>query len=171
MVYEPAMVILSGLPGSGKTTFAQALVARNGATHLESDAIRRELFSVPAYLPAEHARVFRTIESRAARAIADGQDVIIDATNLVAGERLRFVRAAEAKDANIVFVRLTAPEEVLRERLAAPRAGWSQADLSVYERMRDRPRPFRTPCVVIDTRFHIGPSVDLVARLMHDRSE
>ena len=37
---QPALFLLSGLPGAGKTTFAQQLCSRTGAEHVESDAIR-----------------------------------------------------------------------------------------------------------------------------------
>ena len=43
MTREAAMLILSGLPGTGKTTFAVALAARAPVVHLESDAIRRDV--------------------------------------------------------------------------------------------------------------------------------
>jgi predicted kinase len=66
----------------------------------------------------------------------------------------------------VVAVRLTAPEDTLRERLSKPRQGWSEADVAVYERMRERPRPFTIPVVVVDTRFDTGPSVDLAITLV-----
>ena len=165
------MLILSGLPGTGKTTFAVALAARAPVVHLESDAIRRELFSVPAYAPAEHARVFRTLEGRAARALAAGRGVIVDATNLVSNERRRFVRIAEAANATIVLVRFTAPEAVIRDRLAVPRVGYSQADVHVYDMMRARANSLRSAAVVIDSRFDFSSSLDLVLHLMHDQEE
>ena len=165
------MVILSGLPGTGKTTFAMALAARTPLVHLESDAVRRELFAAPAYVPSEHARVFQTVESRAAKALAAGSDVVVDATNLVANERRRFVRVTEAANATLVLVRFTAPEDVIQQRLSTPRVGWSQADIRVYERMRGRAQPMGSPCVVVDSCFDFGPSLDLVLELMHDREE
>ena len=167
----PAMLILSGLPGTGKTTFALALAAHTPVVHLESDAIRRALFSVPAYVPAEHARVFRTLEAHGAKALAGGQDVIVDATNLAANERRRFVRIAEAANAMVVLVRFTAPEVVIRERLTVPREGSSQADFRVYEMMRARANSLRSAAVVVDSRFDLSPSLDLVLLLMHDQEE
>jgi predicted kinase len=160
------LVLLSGLPGAGKTTFAQALTARIPAEHIESDAIRRSLFPAPRYLPAEHRRVFNAVERQAAAAITAGRVPIVDATNLTRRDRARFVRLADRTGARLVSVRLTATDAVLRERLSLPRTGFSEAGVAVYEGMRGRPQSFPTPVVTVDTRFALETSLTLVVRLL-----
>jgi predicted kinase len=163
---QPVLILLSGLPGSGKTTFAHALLDVLPAIHIESDAIRRQLVSNPRYVPAENAAVFGRVESFARKALVRGQHVIIDATNLTARDRRRFVHLAAREAGQLICVRLTAPEATIGERLSRPRTGFSQATLAVYEEMRSCPRPFTTPVVVVDTRFPLGPSISLVGRLV-----
>ncbi|MCC7363454.1 MAG: ATP-binding protein [Dehalococcoidia bacterium] len=163
---EAVLFLLSGLPGTGKTTFARALGAATGALHLESDAVRRELFPEPRYEPPEHARVFGAIHARAATALSAGRNVIVDATNLFERDRRRFVRLADRGAADMVAVRLVAPEATVRERLSRPRDGWSQADEAVFDLMRRRPQPFNVPVVVIDSRYPTAASVALVLALL-----
>jgi len=160
-----ALILLSGLPGSGKTTFARLLRERLGAHHVESDAIRRELFAEPKYESAEHTRVFGLVERRAAAALEAGEPAIVDATNLTNRDRKRFVRLAHRAGVPLVAVRIVAPEATIRERLAQPREGWSEANERVFELMRDRPQPFRQPAVVVDTRFDLEASLELVCAL------
>ncbi len=162
-----ALILLSGLPGTGKTTFARALTERLEVVHVESDAIRRGLAAEPTYSPRESGLVFARVEAEARRALVEGRHVIIDATNLTNRDRRRFVRLASETDAMLVAVRLTAPEEVVRERLAGPRDGHSQADLGVYEAMKSRPQPFAFPAIVVDTRWGLEPAIDLVVRMIH----
>ena len=162
----PALVLLSGLPGAGKTTFAAALLAASPAVHLESDAIRRRFVPTPRYTRAEHAAVFGRLETLAGEALAGGHLVVVDATNLTPHDRRRFFQLAQRHAVPVVAARLTAPLETLRARLSQPREGWSQAGPDVLQLMQRRPRPFTVPVVVVDSRYDIAPSVHLVLRLV-----
>jgi predicted kinase len=162
------LVLLSGMPGAGKTTFARALAARLPHVHIESDAIRRALFAKPGYAPTEHARVFAAAERRAVAALRKGETVVLDATNLTTKDRRRFLRLAARTAGPLVAVRIVAPEATIRGRLAQPREGWSQADIRVYEMMVGRAQGFSVPVVVVDSRYPLGPSIELVTRLLED---
>ena len=164
-----ALVLLSGLPASGKTTFAEALAPRIRARVLESDRVRRELFPRERrYTRAEHARVFAAVRERAAAALAGGRPAIVDATNLRARDRRGFVELARRHGARLVAVRLTAPDAVLRQRLSAPRAGVSEASVAVYERMVGREDPFAYPCIHVDSRWPLEPSLALAEALCRE---
>ena len=161
----PTLILLSGLPGSGKTTFAAQLAPRLDACVLESDLVRRELFPKRRYTHKESGAVFAEVRKRAEEALEQGRDVIIDATNLRERERRGFLELAERQGAPVVAVRLTAPDAVVRERLSGPREGASEANIGVYNRMRGEEEPFRAPCVQVDSRYCVEASVALAAAL------
>ena len=164
----PALVLLSGLPGTGKTTFAHALLAAIRCIHIESDAVRRGMFATPRYSAWENGAVFAEVERRATAALTAGHVAVVDATNLARRDRTRFLRLATKTGSRLVCVRVTAPEDVIRARLAAPRDGYSQADQRVYELMRGKAQAFRSPVVVVDTRYDIGRSIELTQRLLKE---
>ena len=163
---KPAIVLLSGLPGTGKTTFAAALAPTIGAAVVESDAVRRGLVPRPDYSRAESARVFDLVEQRVRQALAEKRPAIVDATNVAARDRERFVNIAASLPCALVAVRLTAPDSVIRERLANPREGYSEATVAIYEMMLGRQEPFDIPTVVIDTSHDTSHALALVASLL-----
>ena len=81
-VVRPPFVVVSGLPGTGKSYFCAKLAERLPFVILESDALRKALFSPPSYSPEERARLFRALHLLIERLLKGGIPLILDATNL-----------------------------------------------------------------------------------------
>ena len=107
-----SIVLLVGLPGSGKSTWA----ARQGATAISSDAIR-ELLADDATDQSIHARVFSTIRYLLRQRLAIGRPVTyIDATHLTPAERRPYARIAEWYGCDLEAVFFDVPVSVCIER-------------------------------------------------------
>ena len=157
-----ALIVLMGYPGVGKSHCARLLAARLGAAQVASDQLRTRLFIAPTYSDEENGAVFRCVDGLVDGLLADGHRVIVDATNLLARYRGASVGAAKRRQAPIVFVRITADDGAIRERLARRRDAradddHSDADEGVYDRMRER--PFEPPA---DGHLELvnGPDLD-----------
>ena len=93
------LVLIGGLPATGKSVIAGALADRLGFTVLGSDRVRKELAGVDPgaqsaagygggiYAPPWTERTYRELISRAARLLAMGESVILDASWLSARQR------------------------------------------------------------------------------------
>jgi len=82
---RPTFTMLVGIPGCGKTSFAEEL--KNETTvHLSSDAIRKELWG-DENCQDDHNRVFNLMHERTLYALRNGYDVIYDATNITRKSR------------------------------------------------------------------------------------
>lgn len=77
---RPLHHCLVGLPGSGKSTFAQLLQRLTGAMVISTDRIRGDLYGDPE-IQGEWATVETQVLTRYREAIAQGKGVIYDATN------------------------------------------------------------------------------------------
>ena len=88
--------------------------------------------------------------------------VILDATNLSEKFREHLYSIADHLDIRLILVRVEAPPELVRERLAArqddPEAA-SDADWSVYQRMKDTAERIHRNHYVVDTSGDITPVV------------
>lgn len=74
------LILLCGIPGSGKTTIGRATGARLGRrVHVETDAIRAMVGSAE-YSSDESRFVYAAATSVAEEALGHGYDVILDAT-------------------------------------------------------------------------------------------
>lgn len=169
---RPALVVISGLPGSGKSTVAHELCRRVPALVLQSDRLRKLLVPVPQYTPEESARLFGAIHAALERLLAAGIPAILDATTLTQREREPLAAIAARTGARLVLVWVEASEREVRRRLAGRLAGVRTAyDLSdageqVYELMRARVEPIRGRHVRINTDRDIPAAVEALARMI-----
>lgn len=168
---RPALVVLMGYPGVGKSYCARLLAGRLGAAQVASDQLRSRLFIAPSYAEEESAVVFKCVEALVARLLGEGQRVIVDATNLLARYRAGSVDAGRRRGVPIVFVLVESDEAAIRERLAVRRVArapddHSEADERVYERLRQR--PFEPPAEGY-LELRNGPDVEAeVARVARE---
>jgi predicted kinase len=114
----PRLVLVGGLPGTGKTTLAAALAARTGARVLSSDVLRAERGPRPdRYAPAQVQAVYDALLARAAGLLARGEHVVLDATWLDPDRRAEAARTAERAGAALVPLRCSAPLPVAEARV------------------------------------------------------
>ena len=112
---RPTLIILCGIPGSGKSTYAKNYLERNSNTiHLSSDAIRKELYG-DENIQGNPGDIFTLMQKRAIEALNNGRDVIYDATNVTRKDRAGII-AACPKFAKIECHIIWAPIEICIKR-------------------------------------------------------
>jgi aminoglycoside phosphotransferase family enzyme/predicted kinase len=148
---RPIMIMMCGLPGSGKSTAAGAIARPFEAVVLRSDVIRKELAGVPLrrlaaheqppnlYEPEFSRQTYEEMLRRADAALKAGRTVVLDAMFSQAAHRRAFIHLAAALDASVLIVELEADDQTIRQRMLARKgvAGEvSDADWTVYQQAR-----------------------------------
>jgi predicted kinase len=166
---RPSLIVVSGLPGTGKSHFCRRLAERLPFLVLEGDALRKHLFTTPTYSAAESAHLFRTVHHLIEGLLRKGIPIILDATNLSERHRERLYNIAERLNARLVLVRVEAPPELVQKRLKArpkhsQREDNSDADWTVYQKMKSTVERINRNHFVVDTSRDITPALDKIVR-------
>lgn len=109
---RPRIVVLVGLPGSGKSTYLE----RQGVTALSSDAVRVLLADDPTDQTI-HRRVFAVLRYLLRHRLEIGRPVTyVDATHLTPWERRPYIRLGQLYGCAVEALFFDVPVEVCRER-------------------------------------------------------
>lgn len=144
---RPALVLTSGLPGSGKSRIAADLEGSGGFTRIISDVVRKELaglnptqsakteFGGGIYTSEWNEKTYAECLARAEKALFEGKRVVVDASFREESNRRRFLALAGDYGVPAVIFHRTAPESVVRERLSRRGANSiSDADWEVHRK-------------------------------------
>lgn len=154
VVARPRLVVLAGLPASGKSTLARALGASTGISVLESDAVRKHLLPNPRLDNREHRAVFNVIERCALHLLQLHSSVLVDAMSLRDTERGVHYRLAARAGVNLTLVWVEVPEPV-SPRPAARRPGrWATLGRHRRGLPVDEGRHAAATCAVYPRRWH-----------------
>jgi uncharacterized protein len=140
---EVRLVLVGGLPGTGKSTVSDALAGELGMVALSSDRVRKELHGLaphqPAaapyqqglYSPEATERTYAELLTRAARCLGQGESVVLDASWTRDTHRAAAAELARGTHAELVALQCTAPPEVIAQRLRERAGSISDADEAI----------------------------------------
>ncbi|MBN9668993.1 AAA family ATPase [Roseibium aggregatum] len=143
---RPQLVAIGGLSGTGKTTLAYALAPEigraPGARVLRTDVMRKRLLNIPetqsappeAYTPEASDKVYDKLDETIQWVLAAGHSAVFDAVFARESERQQIGSVAARVEADFTGLWLSAPERVLKDRVAARRGDASDATIDVVEK-------------------------------------
>jgi uncharacterized protein len=156
------LVLVGGLPGTGKSALAGAVADRLGLAVLSSDRIRKELAGRPAeasapapyesgiYCAEWTERIYAELLHRATVLLAHGESVVADASFISARHRVAAATAAAGVSADLVQLRCAASPELAAQRMRTRTGGVSDADPAIARQMGAMADPW-PDAMVIDT--------------------
>lgn len=148
----PALILMCGLPASGKSWAARQIAAPFEACLFRSDTVRKRLAGIPPthhagedfqqgiYTPEWTQDTYRAILEEAGEALREGRSVVVDAMFGKADQRAPFIGLARSMSVPFVLVHVEVSEETTRRRMAdraKDSREVSDADWDIYLKARE----------------------------------
>ena len=146
---EPLLLVLSGLPGSGKSALARRLAPRLGAAWLRIDTIEQSLRDLCGVKVEGYELAYRL----AADQLRAGTSVVADSVNPIGLTRRAWHAVAESQGRKVVDVEICCSDEVEHRRRVEGRVAevaglrqptWAEVRARDYE-------PWTDPVIRVDT--------------------
>lgn len=129
---NPILIIVFGLPGTGKTTFATELAKELTIVHLNTDMIRHKLGKSAQYDTQTKSLIYREMLMLTELQLKKGNSVIVDGTFYKKSLREQYENLANIYAAEVKRIEMRAAEAIVLERLSEERR-YSEADQTVYQ--------------------------------------
>jgi aminoglycoside phosphotransferase family enzyme/predicted kinase len=141
---RPCLILIGGLPGTGKSTLAKALETLAGFSVIRTDLVRRELaeaagrkrqagnYGAGIYSEEFTEETYRECVRRAEAGLFEGQRIVIDATFRTEAWRSRFLGLALRWGVPGLFLVCQADPALIKRRLDHRQNDASEADWAIY---------------------------------------
>jgi uncharacterized protein len=153
-IADVRLVLVGGLPGTGKTTVAHELADRFGAVVLSSDRIRKEQadrdpeqrtaagFREGLYTPERTDALYAELLHRAGELLGRGESVVLDASWTGAAHRERAAELGRRTSSTLVQLRCHADAGTADQRILARVGGPSDATAAIAGAMAREADPW-----------------------------
>ena len=143
------VVIVFGLPGSGKSYFASRLARLINAEYINSDSVRRTFPDKKTYSLNEKILVYYKMLKRMKEMIKENRNLVLDATFYKSDIRKKFINEVKPNE-KIAFIEVRAKETVITERLKKIRTD-SEADFEVYKKIKNEMEPLNQDHLILQS--------------------
>ncbi|MFO7657816.1 MAG: ATP-binding protein [Bacteroidales bacterium] len=129
------ILILFGLPATGKSFLSKKAAKEFDAVHLNTDIIRKELNLKGKYDEHSKQKVYDHMLKQMVYHAQKNWHVIVDGTFQKKQHRKQFLQKARELNQKLHFVEMRAKEDTIKERMKSDRKH-SEADFNVYQNMK-----------------------------------
>lgn len=129
------IMILFGLPGTGKSYLARQLAADTRALYLNTDVIRDKMNKRGAYDDKTRHEVYERMLEEINRSSAKEKMVIVDGTFNSKIFRYMFNKRSWELERYLYYIEMKTAEDEVKKRMEDDRS-YSEADYSVYEKLK-----------------------------------
>lgn len=143
------IVIVFGLPGTGKSYFAFRFAAMIKAAYINSDRVRKKLFVSRTYSIKEKLSVYYEMLKQMKEVVKQNKNLVLDATFYNNDIRKLFLDEAEGAG-KIFFIEVKAEESVIRKRIEEKRVD-SEADFEVYKKVKEQWEPLHEGHLILQS--------------------
>jgi len=158
----PLVIVLAGLPGTGKSTLARKLARRYNLEHISTDSVRKRIFrdvrrntfGRGSYSNRQRMIVYDTIYYVLYTLLKNGVGCVLDGTFYQERLRSKVGRICARFDAMFVLVIVDCPDDIIskrfKEREKRTRRTLSDANSQIYEKFKKLFEPTRLPHIKVN---------------------
>ncbi len=171
---QPLVILLAGLPRTGKSTLSRRIARKYGLEHISTDSVRKRIFrgvrqdefGKGSYTEDRRIVVYDTIYYMSYTLLRHGIGCVLDGTFYKEYLRQKVQRIADRFGAKFVLIEITCPDKLVKKRLQdkkrVGRMTLSDADLNVYYTFKKLYEPIKMPHIKIDMAQDYDKIMELV---------
>jgi predicted kinase len=167
------LIIICGLPGSGKSSLARKLKTQLPAAYLNSDIVRKQIFKKPQYTPEEKKQVYDEVVNQAEKMLLKKKNVIVDATFYTKKYRQLVVGTARDTGSRYCILLCKLPEDITKSRLEMrekSQRAVSDANYEIYLKLKEKFEPIEGDFLEIDCSMPIKKQVEIASTYIGEKS-
>ncbi|MFO7935370.1 MAG: ATP-binding protein [Bacteroidales bacterium] len=129
------IVMVYGLPGTGKSYFSRRLAPELDAVYLNTDIVRKEMGIQGQYDEKSKQRVYDRLLQQMTDHVSKKKNVILDGTFHKKSARDPFIRRSKEMEVDLFLIEIKAGDRTVRRRMQTERE-YSEADYKVYQQIK-----------------------------------
>ena len=141
---QTMVIIVMGLPGSGKSFFAEQLASGINAEYISTDRLRKTMISNRTYSQEEKESVYNEMLKKVKQ---QNRDTVLDGTFYKNDIREKFKQAGNN---HVTFIEVQAQESLIQQRLKEPRKD-SEADFNIYKLVKKQWEPLQEAHLILQS--------------------